>query len=95
MTKGEALFALPEHAVVFTHGDLSRMIGPRGSITGIFDWEAAAWLPEYWEMSVTNVMRMRGRRGQSLDRRVSSGVYEEEIKGHRSIFPLISDALSY
>ncbi|KZT28713.1 hypothetical protein NEOLEDRAFT_1167245 [Neolentinus lepideus HHB14362 ss-1] len=45
------------HRLVFTHND----VAPRnimiadddsGRITGLIDWECAAWLPEYWEYLV-------------------------------------------
>ncbi|KAI0643873.1 kinase-like domain-containing protein [Trametes meyenii] len=40
------------HKIVLTHNDLAPrniMIDEDGNITGILDWECAAWLPEYWE----------------------------------------------
>ncbi|KAH9922961.1 uncharacterized protein B0H18DRAFT_1182825 [Fomitopsis serialis] len=41
------------HAVVFTHGDLMphNIMVKDGHITGIIDWEAAGWYPEYWEFT--------------------------------------------
>ncbi|EJF61061.1 hypothetical protein DICSQDRAFT_106729 [Dichomitus squalens LYAD-421 SS1] len=92
----EQLFAHPTHAVVFTHGDLNPhniMVGPDGHVCGIFDWESAGWLPDYWEVSVTAILPRVW--GQFMNERVTSGVYTEEVQGHRSMFPHISDSLSY
>ncbi|TRM62899.1 hypothetical protein BD626DRAFT_496919 [Schizophyllum amplum] len=93
----EAFLALPEHAVVFTHGDLVRhniFVGEDGHISGIIDWEAGAWMPDYWEFSVTAPMPM-GPWGQYMDKKVSGGVYAREIKGHQALFPFIADGFSY
>ncbi|KAF2772401.1 hypothetical protein EJ03DRAFT_324815 [Teratosphaeria nubilosa] len=44
---------LPEsNQSVFTHGDMSPrniMVDERLQITGIVDWEAVGWYPDYWE----------------------------------------------
>jgi len=52
MSNYERLFKTP-HAIVFTHGDLMdhNIMVRDGHITGIIDWEAAGWLPEYWEFT--------------------------------------------
>ncbi|KAL1748698.1 kinase-like domain-containing protein [Schizophyllum fasciatum] len=87
-------FALPEHAVVFSHGDLKRhnvMVGDDGHISGIFDWEAAGWLPEYWEVSVTAVVP-EDRWGRLMEE-ISGNVYENEVEGHRAVFLLVEDSL--
>ncbi|THV01049.1 kinase-like protein, partial [Dendrothele bispora CBS 962.96] len=45
------------HRLVLTHNDVCpRNIMVEGStVTGIIDWECAAWLPEYWEyVKITN-----------------------------------------
>ena len=93
----EKFFAHPTHAVVFTHGDLNRhniMVGPDGHVCGIIDWESAGWLPDYWEVSVTAILPRR-HWGQFMHENVTAGVYAEEVEGHRSMFPHISDSLSY
>ncbi|TFK86657.1 hypothetical protein K466DRAFT_587035 [Polyporus arcularius HHB13444] len=93
----ERLFTLPRHAIVFTHGDLLRhniMIGDDGHVSGIIDWEAAAWLPEYWEISVTTLFKGYPW-GQFMDKKLASGMYAEEIAGHRAVLALVCDALSY
>ena len=48
----DKMFTLP-HNIVFTHGDLMHhnIMVQDGHITGIIDWEAAGWLPEYWEFT--------------------------------------------
>ncbi|KAL1682751.1 kinase-like domain-containing protein [Schizophyllum commune] len=87
-------FALPEHAVVFSHGDLKRhnvMVGEDGHVSGIFDWEAAGWLPEYWEVSVTAVMP-EDKWGRLMEE-VSGNAYENEVEGHRAVFLLVEDTL--
>ncbi|KAI0360171.1 hypothetical protein OH77DRAFT_905952 [Trametes cingulata] len=92
----EAFFSLPPHAVVFTHGDLNRhniMVDANGHVCGIFDWEAAAWLPEYWEVSVTALLPKRPW-GQFMSKRVASDIYEAEVTGYRAVFALTADSLS-
>ncbi|KAH9831368.1 kinase-like domain-containing protein [Rhodofomes roseus] len=39
------------HTVVLSHGDLAphNILVMDGHITGVIDWEAAGWYPEYWE----------------------------------------------
>ena len=91
----EKFFALPPHAVVFTHGDLNRhniMVGPDGHITGIIDWEAAAWLPDYWEVSVTAILPQR-HWGRFMHETVTSSVYAEEVQGHREMMTFLADSL--
>ncbi|PIL33379.1 hypothetical protein GSI_03999 [Ganoderma sinense ZZ0214-1] len=93
----EKFFALPPHAIVFTHGDLNRhniMVGPDGHITGIIDWEAAAWLPDYWEVSVTAILPQR-HWGRFMNETVTSGIYAEEVVGHREMFSFIGDSLRF
>lgn len=93
----ERFFALPRHAIVFTHGDLNQyniIIGGDGHVSGIIDWEAAAWLPEYWEVSVTTRFQ-QNKWGRFMDKKVTSGMYEAEISGHRAVFALVSDSFSY
>ncbi|KAL1941141.1 hypothetical protein VTO73DRAFT_7353 [Trametes versicolor] len=90
-------FALPPHAIVFTHGDLNMqniMIGPDGHVCGIIDWEAAAWLPEYWEVSVTAIMPMLPW-GKVMDKKVSEGVYEQEVEGHQALQAYVGMSYSY
>lgn len=92
-----AFLDLPPHAIVFTHGDLNRhnlMLGADGHISGVFDWEAAAWMPEFWEISVVSLFEARPW-SQVMHRWVSGGRYEEELKGHRALLPYISDFFSY
>jgi len=43
----------------FTHGDLLawNVLVSDGKLTGIVDWECAAWLPDYWEYSAPHYPR--------------------------------------
>lgn len=52
MATYEKMFEM-SHSIVFTHGDLMshNIMVQDGHITGIIDWEAGAWLPEYWEFT--------------------------------------------
>ncbi|ERT03281.1 hypothetical protein HMPREF1624_01587 [Sporothrix schenckii ATCC 58251] len=50
------LFALHENykepqPPVLTHGDLraNNILADGDTVTGIIDWETAAWMPAYWE----------------------------------------------
>ncbi|KAF5314369.1 hypothetical protein D9619_011899 [Psilocybe cf. subviscida] len=95
--RAEKLFSLPPHAIVFTHGDLNDhniMIGPDGHISGIIDWESAAWLPEYWEFAVTALVRRRPW-GQVMDKEISGGVYAEQIDYNRGVFNLTSKSFGW
>ncbi|TFY78135.1 hypothetical protein EWM64_g5882 [Hericium alpestre] len=43
-----------KHRVCLTHNDLGAhniLVDENWNITGIVDWEAAAWMPEYWELT--------------------------------------------
>ncbi|KAI0765154.1 hypothetical protein C8Q74DRAFT_1032705 [Fomes fomentarius] len=47
------------HRLCLTHNDLAPqniLVGEDYNITGIVDWEAAAWMPEYWELTKGTVM---------------------------------------
>ncbi|EIW81392.1 hypothetical protein CONPUDRAFT_137362 [Coniophora puteana RWD-64-598 SS2] len=92
----ERFFALPRHAIVFTHGDLNShniLVNANGRITGIVDWEAAAWLPDYWEVSIAAVYSRRPW-SAFMSEGVTSGAYAEEVKGYRGVFQLTADTLS-
>ncbi|KAI0349884.1 hypothetical protein OH77DRAFT_1577097 [Trametes cingulata] len=96
VARAQNLFSLPRHAVVFTHGDLGRhniMIGPDGHVSGIFDWEAAAWLPEYWEVTVLAIFP-RHPWGRYMHEQVASGEYAEELIGHCAVAGLTADSLT-
>ncbi|TRM59069.1 hypothetical protein BD626DRAFT_509645 [Schizophyllum amplum] len=89
----KAFLAMSEHAVVFTHGDLVRhniFVCEDGHISGIIDWEAGAWMPDYWEFSVTAALNTR----KFMDQKVSCGVYAKQLTGHQALFPYIADGLS-
>ncbi|KAI0338595.1 kinase-like protein [Trametopsis cervina] len=43
-----------DHRTCFTHNDLHPghvLVDSNFNVTGIINWEAAAWMPEYWEYS--------------------------------------------
>ncbi|KAI0326981.1 hypothetical protein GY45DRAFT_1284529 [Cubamyces sp. BRFM 1775] len=91
----EAFFAFPPHAIVFTHGDLQKhniMVGEDGHVCGIFDWEAAAWLPEYWEVTIMALFHVNPW-GAFLNEAVTSRVYDAEVHGNRAVYGLLGDAL--
>ncbi|KAI0672437.1 kinase-like domain-containing protein [Trametes maxima] len=47
------------HKLVLTHNDFAPrniMIDEDGNVTGILDWECAAWLPEYWYVDLRYVV---------------------------------------
>ena len=56
---------LPQSSLsVFTHADIAArniMVDESHHITGILDWEAAGWYPDYWEYA--NIMRPACRHG--------------------------------
>ena len=45
---------LRRHRICLTHNDLGPhnvLVDEKWNITGIVDWEASAWMPEYWCVS--------------------------------------------
>ncbi|KAI0368765.1 hypothetical protein BV20DRAFT_1036898 [Pilatotrama ljubarskyi] len=54
---------------------------------------AAAWLPEYWEISETTLLPERPW-GQFMSKQVASDIYEAEVAGYRAVFALTADSLS-
>ncbi|KAI0649414.1 kinase-like domain-containing protein [Trametes meyenii] len=97
VAKAEEFFALAPHAIVFTHGDLHKhniMVGADGHISGIIDWESAAWLPEYWEFGMVAIFA-ENPWGQFMANSVAAGAYADEIVGQRYMYNLVADSLSY
>ncbi|EJU02384.1 kinase-like protein, partial [Dacryopinax primogenitus] len=47
----EPIFAKFDGPTVFTHGDIAdrNIMIQDGKISGLIDWETAAWMPVYWE----------------------------------------------
>ncbi|KAF4563674.1 hypothetical protein EYR40_003198 [Pleurotus pulmonarius] len=44
------------HRICLTHNDLASqniLVDEQFNITGIIDWEAAAWMPEYWSVDIS------------------------------------------
>ena len=90
-------FGAPRHAIVFTHGDLNPqniMIGPDGRICAIVDWEAAAWLPEYWEFSVTALLPTLPW-GRFMGDVFTDGIYADEFRGHQELIHFVELNGSY
>ncbi|KAH9850470.1 kinase-like domain-containing protein [Lenzites betulinus] len=90
-------FDAPPHAIVFTHGDLNPqniMMGADGRICALIDWEAAAWLPEYWEFSVTFLLPMLPW-GKFMGNVLTEGVYADEIRGHQELIKFVELNGSY
>jgi len=59
-TVKEGLAITLPHRIVFTHGDLMHhnILVHNGHLSAILDWEAAGWLPEYWEFTTAaRIMR--------------------------------------
>ncbi len=52
LATAKELHSIP-HKIVFTHGDLlhHNILVHNGHVSAILDWEAAGWLPEYWEFT--------------------------------------------
>ncbi|KAI0649412.1 hypothetical protein C8Q79DRAFT_903193 [Trametes meyenii] len=97
VARTEKFFALAPHAIVFTHGDLHKhniMVGADGHISGIIDWESAAWLPEYWEFGMVAIFP-GSRWGQFMVDSVAAGAYADEIVGQQNMYHLVADTLSY
>ncbi|KAJ3475230.1 hypothetical protein NLI96_g11971 [Meripilus lineatus] len=90
----EEFFSLPPHAIVFTHGDLqwhNIMVTPDSHISGIVDWEAAGWLPDYWEFSILGLRK--GPWNRVINEGLTSNVYEKQVTGHRHLLRVINRLL--
>lgn len=50
-----------QHRVCLTHNDLGPqnvLVDDEFNVTGLIDWEAAAWMPEYWLVSLKFISRL-------------------------------------
>ncbi|EPS94010.1 hypothetical protein FOMPIDRAFT_1135063, partial [Fomitopsis schrenkii] len=94
----ENMFSMP-HSIVFTHGDLMNhnIMVQDGHITGIIDWEAAGWLPDYWEFTTV----LRGPRWyqeppwRSFMRSLPSYHYDTEYDCECSLWELTQDSFGF
>ena len=69
-----------QHNIVFTHGDFVpwNILIDDGHITAILDWEAAGWLPEYWEYVTAKRMQRPTSWWYGFVGRLANGQYTEE-----------------
>ncbi|KAH8917233.1 kinase-like protein [Atractiella rhizophila] len=81
--------------IVFTHGDLFpwNIMVHNDRISGIFDWETAGWLPDYWE--VTTTQRMSQFYWGDVVRQLVDEDYTEELRAERLIWKCTSDLFPF
>ncbi|OSC96696.1 hypothetical protein PYCCODRAFT_1481808 [Trametes coccinea BRFM310] len=76
------------HEIRLTHNDLSAhniLVDDDWNITGIVDWEACAWMPEYWELTKgTFLLQYRKGRWNRIMTSVFPG-YASELEAERYI----------
>lgn len=86
--------AIP-HRIVFTHGDLMHhnILVHNGHLSAILDWEAAGWLPEYWEFtSGARLMRPGSWWYDCMKESLKLGGYPKEFECANALIPLTSGA---
>ncbi|KAF7800195.1 hypothetical protein EIP86_011442 [Pleurotus ostreatoroseus] len=69
------------HRLCFTHGDISPdniLADENCKPVGLVDWECAAWMPEYWELTATVVRRQSYRPWMEVFKRIFPQ-YREEL----------------
>ena len=83
------------HRIVFTHGDLMHhnILVHNGHLSAILDWEAAGWLPEYWEFtSAARLMRPGSWWYDCVKDSLELGNYPKEFEGANALISLTSGA---
>jgi len=83
------------HKIVFTHGDLMdhNILVHNGHLSAILDWEAAGWLPEYWEFTTAaRLMRPGVWWYDFLTESLICGNYPKEFECAKALIPLTSGA---
>jgi len=80
------------HRVVFTHGDLlhHNILVHNGHVSAILDWEAAGWLPEYWEFTTAWRFMRPGSWWHDFVRDLGVGSYLKEFECEKALAALTS-----
>lgn len=91
LAKAKEMKSIP-HKIVFTHGDLvhHNILVHDGHVSAILDWEAAGWLPEYWEF--TTAWRFMNPRHWWYDvvKALGGGDYLKEFECEKALMLLTS-----
>lgn len=76
------------HKIVFTHGDLwhHNIMVHEGRLAGIIDWEAAGWLPEYWECTTILRARKKDSWWTRFVRDIWASGYEDELEREKVLW---------
>lgn len=80
------------HSIVFTHGDLlhHNILVHNGHLSAILDWEAAGWLPEYWEFTTGARFMRTGMWWYDCVKDLGLGRYLKEFECENSLAALTS-----
>lgn len=91
LSRAKALRSIP-HKIVFTHGDLAshNILVHNGHLSAILDWEAAGWLPEYWEFTTAARLRPRGSWWYECVKCLGLENYLRELDSDNALYGLTS-----
>ncbi|KAL4809863.1 kinase-like protein [Aspergillus unguis] len=91
LERAQRMDSMP-HRIVFTHGDLQHhnILVHIGRITGILDWEAAAWLPEYWEFTTPLSRTSENSWWYNFVAEIGGSQYTSELDSERAMVSLTS-----
>ncbi|MCJ1361186.1 hypothetical protein MMC16_000284 [Acarospora aff. strigata] len=82
------------HKVVFTHGDLlhHNILIHDGHVSAILDWEAAGWLPEYWEYTTAWRFMPPGHWWYTVVEALGGGEYLKELECEKALMALTNSS---
>jgi thiamine kinase-like enzyme len=85
------------HRIVFSHGDLQshNVLVHDGHVSGILDWEAAAWMPEYWDVRTLMMMPWKEPEMCQLMTETYGDQYKDELECERALRKITIDSYLY
>jgi hypothetical protein len=79
---------LRKHRVFFTHSDLhlTNLLVCGGRMSGIIDWDCAAFKPEYWEFTKAMYGVWNLKPQEAIFHRAFGDVYKEELEAEQALW---------
>ena len=76
------------HQSIFTHSDLhpTNLLVESGRLSGIVDWECAAYKPEYWEFTKAMYGVWNDQPMEDMIRRAFGNEFEDELKAEQALW---------